>query len=1035
MSYRHQQVVRIFLASPSVDTQEARKIVVAAVAAIQNEPSYRHLLLDLWRWDNKQRRIVCDRSHNPQHDIEHQIGNPGDCDLVIGLFACTMGGTLLDQPPFGHHPSGQLWHCSEWEVEQGLQSQRHRLAGDPTGVTRGVWVFHDTSRPSDVLSWPRDKRDAFLAEVDAVQDFVDRANQPGQPMREGKNLFASLDELDDLIRQGLRDWLSVEFPQQATPQSAPQEPVTTCRDRELTYLGNLLHRTLQDVEALYIEVEGHQRRAATLERSRRTRVFRSDALSRMRVADGSCQEQVFGDVLDAYRALTGRPVRRLAVLGEPGAGKSFSLQRIACEYARRAMADPQAPIPLYIELGGWTRAQMLAGYIDSRLEMVFGGLRSDFERLREAGRAVLLLDGMNEIPPGQRADKVRQIDAEARDNRHASVLVSCRVRDFEGDCALPFDEVRLQPLTPAQIHAAIVRTMAHDRGQQNGLEAAEQLFWHLAAGDHADVSQLQAWWGVWQEAGLSLDEFCTRTDTPAAIKQSYRDGARRHLVADQRNLLKLAGNPYLLTLLMDIWVELGEIPANRAALFDECLQSLYKREKKTRDDRHDRTPDFADWRAALVAVAEALQRADGVAGDDGARTTLARADWPAKLNDELLAFARDASVLALVGEELRFTHQLLQESLAADVLLHASRSGQRSASDFWHEHYGWTRTGWEVVAEIAAEACAGDAAAQAGLIDWLAQTAPNVAADVWLHTGSPVLPAEQLARSKAQWLHRMTDIELEPHPAARAAIGRWLGVTGLDKRPGVDLRPDGLPDIAWVEFNDGLPFIYQDGEHPGLSPFALSRYLVTHRQFQAFVKADDGYREARWWQGFEDQQADASRPAEWPQPNCPRENVNWFEATAFCRWLSHRLGQAISLPNEHQWERAARGRDGWQYPSAAEDYPVGSANFNESSWEGCVILLRTSAVGLYPQGATREGGLLDMAGNVSEWCADPYDPDYEHQNSWRVLRGGSWGYSPEDMRASVRDDHHPDYGNGGIGFRVCRASPISEGPDAGATDR
>ena len=78
-----------------------------------------------------------------------------------------------------------------------------------------------------------------------------------------------------------------------------------------------------------------------------------------------------------------------------------------------------------------------------------------------------------------------------------------------------------------------------------------------------------------------------------------------------------------------------------------------------------------------------MQRLDGAAGDDGARTSMPAADRPVAFDDALLAFSIDASVLQRQGDELRFTHQLLQESLAADALLQAAPTGSRPAHDFW----------------------------------------------------------------------------------------------------------------------------------------------------------------------------------------------------------------------------------------------------------------------------------------------------------------------------------------------------------------
>jgi hypothetical protein len=140
-----QTTVRIFLASPSADTEEARAKVVQAVDEVARDKQYGpRLSIELWRWDDPGRRVVCERGHNPQRDILKQIGSPGDCDLVIGILAHTMGGTLDDEPPFGRPPGkDRLWHCTEWEIEQGLQSWQRRRQNPDGGRTRSVWVYHD----------------------------------------------------------------------------------------------------------------------------------------------------------------------------------------------------------------------------------------------------------------------------------------------------------------------------------------------------------------------------------------------------------------------------------------------------------------------------------------------------------------------------------------------------------------------------------------------------------------------------------------------------------------------------------------------------------------------------------------------------------------------------------------------------------------------------------------------------------------------------------------------------------------------------
>ena len=124
--------------------------------------------------------------------------------------------------------------------------------------------------------------------------------------------------------------------------------------------------------------------------------------------------------------------------------------------------------------------------------------------------------------------------------------------------------------------------------------------------------------------------------------------------------------------------------------------------------------------------------------------------------------------------------------------------------------------------------------------------------------------------------------------------------------------------------------------------------------------------------------------------------------------------------------RAARGDDCREYPWGNE-YVSGYANIYEKREEaGSHKLKQTSAVGIYPSGATPEG-VLDLAGNVWEWCLNEYeDPKYTalEGDVPRVLRGGSWDISPDGARASFLGWNDPDGRIYYLGFRVVCSSPI-----------
>ena len=234
--------------------------------------------------------------------------------------------------------------------------------------------------------------------------------------------------------------------------------------------------------------------------------------------------------------------------------------------------------------------------------------------------------------------------------------------------------------------------------------------------------------------------------------------------------------------------------------------------------------------------------------------------------------------------------------------------------------------------------------------------------------------------------------------------------------------PVALPDIDWVEIPGG-DYLYQDGKRRTLPIFSMARYLVTNLRYQAFIDAG-GYDDARWWQGIERTQPQESR---WPQATRPCTSVNWYEAVAFCRWLSEQLGYPVRLPTEDEWERAARGRDGRAFPWG-DDYSTGYANINET-WdnEGECKLEQTTVVGAYPQGASSEG-VLDLAGNVWEWCLNKHEHPEEIEpdisGEARVLRGGSWYGNPEAVRSAVRNWNEPGERVDNAGFRLVSPAPI-----------
>jgi formylglycine-generating enzyme required for sulfatase activity len=161
----------------------------------------------------------------------------------------------------------------------------------------------------------------------------------------------------------------------------------------------------------------------------------------------------------------------------------------------------------------------------------------------------------------------------------------------------------------------------------------------------------------------------------------------------------------------------------------------------------------------------------------------------------------------------------------------------------------------------------------------------------------------------------------------------------------------------------------------------------------------------------------AFRKPNFPYANHPRETVSWYQATAFCRWLSDKLGYEVELPHEYEWEVAARYPDSRFY-AWGNAFDVDKANTVEGG------VGQTTAVGLYPAGQNEVLNLYDLSGNVWEWCRNKYDnpadETVDQSGHRRVWRGGSWYSSDGFARAAYRLDNHPDLRNNFVGFQVVR---------------
>ena len=229
---------------------------------------------------------------------------------------------------------------------------------------------------------------------------------------------------------------------------------------------------------------------------------------------------------------------------------------------------------------------------------------------------------------------------------------------------------------------------------------------------------------------------------------------------------------------------------------------------------------------------------------------------------------------------------------------------------------------------------------------------------------------------------------------------------------GLTVEPEMLtipPGWFWMGSESG-----QDVERPvhrvWVDCFALADTQVTVGEYARFLEASSHPPPPTW------------TDSNFNQPEQPVTAVSWFEAVAYCEWLSKATGSLFRLPTEAEWERAARaGVEGKLFPWG-DDSPQSRPAY-EARWKHGPEPVRRSEANAY--------GLYEMCENVHEWCSDWFEPSYYSQSPERnpqgpghgnrkASRGGSWRHHIKIACCSARSSIPPHFQYTDYGFRVAR---------------
>lgn len=789
--------------------------------------------------------------------------------------------------------------------------------------------------------------------------------------------------------------------------------------------------------------------------------------------------------LSALEATIQNP--RLVLLGDPGGGKSTFVRQLAAWLAAAQLGEAPLPagwpantLPLLValrELAPALAALDLSGASEREIsrrmaDTVHGHWRTqlqemgaeDFalevERALDTGDVLLIFDGLDEVPERLR-QRVRQAMQGVRNTypKAQRIVVTCRIRSYAGSAVLPgFAQHTLALFDEAKIGRFV--------GSWYWAQAALGRVSDQAATDKiADL----------QRAALSADLRELASNPMLLTTMAIIHQKEVTLPPERVRLYKLAVENLLLR-----WQRQKGIPVS------DTLAAVLRDDLKLRR--------IVEELAYLVHEREAQGQTEGVLNRGELLSLLEKPRYlgDAGLASEFLDYVDQRAGL-LVGhggvEEQEqpqiysFPHRTFREYLAGCHMVEGrgvAREYWRRAGegDFWYlaARYGAeelkynSRSGEKELLDLAYDLC--PAAAPASDLHWRAVlwsgqvSALLGTAVIEDDTAKPEGGRVFLSRLRPRLVELMRRSPLRP--IERAEAGNVLARLGDPRIEVLDpLR------IEWVDVpagsfrmgNDDKAKAFLADESPQHAynlayVYKIGRYPITNAQFDAFVQAD-GYKTPAYWQeakthgywrpgevrrrfvkGSEIVEEWAAAPADYGEPfslaNHPVVGVNWWEALAFTRWLSEQLraagklpaGWQVRLPSEAEWEKAARGEDGRDFPW------LGRIDPNRVNYDATGIGA-TSAVGCFSGGASPYD-VEEMSGNVWEWTRSVYEKyPYPAEDKAlqqredlaadpsrsRVLRGGSFGLNDEyNLRCAARDSGYPNYRYVSLGFRVC-ASP------------
>ena len=689
---------------------------------------------------------------------------------------------------------------------------------------------------------------------------------------------------------------------------------------------------------------------------------------------------------------------RLMILGGPGSGKTTLLEALALAFVQPGNFSWAKNFPKLLPI--FYRVRDLDKDLQGKSGAIWDCIENQcchgmqealpagfFQRQMRAPGLAILFDGLDEAGSLARRNEIVNLIAAfaAQLPAHCRLIVTSRPHDYRNR----FDEAAWQHLQLAEFNDGEIQT--------------------FIAG--------------WQK-----------------IHQPNSGATRQHgkdlwqALESRQDILPLARNALLLTMIVRVHFGLGALPDSRLGLYEKCTETLLRHWAEAKG--LDESPiDSAQKRKLLQRLAYEMQgEAERLTPDmtlQIGRSDLLRRfaghlkedGGPYQQVDKVIErlHARDA-ILVQYGtdktgqDQFGFVHRSFQEYFAAGWL------ANEIAEDEFRKQLFAVRDGWNETLCLAVGQLRPDMRRrktllelpQRGRADFAVECLKAAASEQpWLRllvqflakytaAGREFrdLPVAECAEASADRpetmavLRAMFQRENREGQSLAAAVelAEHLGRNGNEEaRALVDLF--FAEARAWPEdmlaVSAGAFLFGRAGQTIPLAAFTIDRDPVTNVEYERMVP---GHRRLR------DKYSDADKQ--------PVIYVSYFEAQLYARW------RACRLPSEQEWEKAASW-DGQRQQKRVfpwgDKFDAAFCNTRESE------LGKTTVVGSYPKGASPYG-VRDMAGNVWEWTNSPWSESDKDP----VIRGGSWGNSDDFAACVYRYSHYPDDRDDDVGFRCAR---------------